>query len=286
MEQEIISEERAIVSARQIYHDKWLWHFGYPLFATAMIFIANDNSFTDLISNPSFYTDLLFAFTVTYLSGFYLKKITVWLDKKKCWHNALKKRALLQLLAGVLLPLGACMLLEIVYLYSIGIPPRESSILYLEFPLSFLFLLLANLFYIVHYLLYSEQIKTIIIGPKKSISLPDFITVQIGFTEKQIPLADCAVIISKGKLLWLHSFDGEQYRLPGTMDEWEQKLNRADFYRLNRQFLAAHKVIRAIEQTATRKILVHLSLFAGEEVYVSKEKSAGFQHWWRTARPA
>jgi len=283
MDQAIISEEKNIVSTRSVYHDKLLWFFGYPMLAMAMIFIANDNSFLRLISLPSFYSDLLFALVATFLSGFYIKKITLWLDAKKPWHNHLKQRIFMQFVYGILMPLGITMLLEIFYLYIIHIPLNKSSIFYLELPLAFLFLLLANLFYMIHYLFYNEHTRIITLAASKPFIHPDFITVMVGFTERKMPLSDCAVIVSRGKLLWLYTFEEEHYRITGTMDEWEQKLLPVNFYRLNRQILAAHKAIESIEQTSTRKILVHLSLFAGEEWYVSKEKASGFQNWWRNA---
>jgi LytTr DNA-binding domain len=284
MQQQVISEERNIVTTKTGYYDKWLWCIGYPVLAISMIFIANDNSFVALFKIPSFYTDLLFAFSVTFLAGLYIKRITVLLDTKYPWHERVKKRIALQFVYGVVIPVTISMFMEIVYLYLIDIPIRESSVFYLELPLSFLFLLLANLFYVVHYLFYSEHTRTIIItSSKPTIPLPDFLTVLVGFTEKKIAFSNCAVIISREKLLWLYTFDGEQYRLTGTMDEWEEKFRRINIFRLNRQVLAVPGAIRSIEQTSTRKVLVRLSVLVQDEIYVSKEKAAVFQNWWRNS---
>jgi hypothetical protein len=75
MQTEIISDERELILTRNACADKWLWLAGYPVLALSMIFIANDNSLLHLLSIPSFYTDLLFAFVGSFSVGFYIKKI-------------------------------------------------------------------------------------------------------------------------------------------------------------------------------------------------------------------
>lgn len=268
----------------------FLWIIFYPLVAISFIFIANDNPFWELIHLSSFISDVFFALIVTFLVGFYLQWLTYYLDKTLTWNDNFADRLKKQFLLGVLLPLFAAMSLEIFYLYLIKIPLASSSMLNLELPLAFLFLLIANLFYLVNFL-YLEK-KTVNVSENIALSkssekvaeieiAPNFIPIQKGFTEEKIEIEHCAFIVSANKMLWLHTFSGDQYRLKGTLEEWEEKLKNAGFYRLNRQYLATAAAIRSVEQTETRKLKINFILATEEEVYVSKPNVAHFRQWWQ-----
>ncbi|MBC7936992.1 MAG: LytTR family transcriptional regulator DNA-binding domain-containing protein [Rhizobacter sp.] len=281
MQSEIISAERNVIFTREKYSDKWLWFTGYPSLSLAMLFIANDNSLIELLHIPSFYTDFLFSVTASFLAGFYIKKVTLRLDASVPWHRDLKKRSWLQGLYSVLLPLVVIIALEIIYLSLINIPFEKTAVFYLELPLCFLFLLLINLFYLVHYLFFSEHTHTIKVAEKANDITREFVIVQVGFVQKPLPIADCSILISKSKMVWLYTFSGEKYFVAGTMDEWGQKLEGFQFFRLNRQALASKKVVEAVEQTATRKLLIRLPHYINAQIFVSKERAAEFQKWWR-----
>lgn len=265
------------------YNDKLIWLIGYPIAAISFVFFANDNSLVTLIGLPSFISDLVFALLMTYTVGLYLKLIVKYLDKSYSWGNDFKTRLLKQLLYGVICPLIASMLLEVGYLYVINIPLKSSSILNLELPLTFIFLLLANLFYLVNYLFYFRK-ATLDTVKEPSIPQPiqhiGYITVQKGYTETRIFIEDCALLVCANKVVWLHTFTGEQYRLQGTMEMWQEKLASANFYRINRQYLSSLNAIQSIEQTETRKLKVNF-LTTSEAVFVSKLNVASFKQWWK-----
>lgn len=271
------------------YNDKLLWLAGYPAAAFSFIFIANDNSFAKLVHLPTFFTDLIFAIAVTFASGIYLRWLVGRLDARLPWHGTMRRRLFWQGLLGILLPLALAMLLEVAYLYWADIPLAGSSILNLELPLALIFLLLANLFYVTVYLFRHKKteiitvVKTVLPEPATSLT---HITVQKGFTAIQIDMQDCAIIKSANKLLWLHTYNGEQFRLSGTLEEWETKLAAANFYRINRQYLAAPKAIQSVEQTDTRKLKVNFVVPIAEEVFVSKLNVASFRQWWNGPRPS
>ncbi|HMU71231.1 MAG TPA: LytTR family DNA-binding domain-containing protein [Ferruginibacter sp.] len=277
------------VSSRNIhYKDTLLWAAGYPIAALSFIFLANDNSLTTLIRLPTFLSDILFALVVTFAAGVYIRRITRILDARIPWHDGFRRRLLYQFLLGILVPLTVSMLLEVVYLYSARIPLASSSIVNLELPLAFIFLLLANLFYLVNYLFYQKRTEIItitrevVVAPKEPVR---YLTVQKGFTEEKIGIENCALLVSRNKLLWLHTYSGEQFRLAGSLEEWESKLKEVDFYRVNRQYLAARLAIQSVEQTETRKLKINFVIPSGE-VYVSKPNAASFRQWWKKGCPS
>lgn len=270
------------------YKDKLLWWVGYPAAALAINFIANGNTLAELLRLPSFYTDLVFAFGITFSIGLYLRWITRRLDRSHPWHDQFRLRLIRQFCFGVLLPLTIAMLLEAVYLLAIKIPLTDSTILNLELPIAFLLLLLANLFYLASYLFYHRKVEVVTIREEvlvQPVAPPEFITVQIGFAEERLPIADCAVIESRNKLVWVHTFSGESFRLSGTLEEWTGILEPANFFRINRQYLVAPKAIQSVETTSTRKLKLNLVVPA-EDVFVSKLNVTSFRQWWNLGRPS
>lgn len=161
-----------------------LWFFSYLLIALSFNFFANDNSFKELLRIPSFYTDVIFSITITFLIAFYLKKLNTKLDLKYSWYEEFKTRLLKQFIYGVLLPLILAVLAEIIYLKAINISIRDSSILNLELPLSFIYLILINITSFANYLFKNKQKETIIVK-EQIIEFPpknlEFINIQKGY---------------------------------------------------------------------------------------------------------
>lgn len=262
---------------------KLLWTMTYFLIALSFVFIANDNTLIEQLNIPSFYTDILFSMSMTFGIGFYLKSLNAKLDKNYPWFEMFKTRISKQFIWGVLLPLSIAIFLEIIYLKSINISFEKSAILNLELPLAFVFLLLLNLISLSTYLFKHRQKETLILKEEIIVSPPqnmEYITVQKGFVEEQIELSNCALIMSTHKLLWLQTFNGEKYRLQGTLEEWEEKLKHSNFYRINRQYLSSFKAIQSVEQTETRKLKVNF-VIPTDEVYISKPNVTRFRQWWK-----
>jgi uncharacterized RDD family membrane protein YckC len=268
------------------YSDKLLWVLFYPIIALSFIFIANDNPFHLLIKLPSFKTDFLFALAVTFIVGLYLKWITHKLDKTIPRAN-FKERLKKQFIKGFIFPLIVSMLLELIYLYLINIPLSESSILNLELPLTILFLLLINFFYLGTYLYHNKikEVVTIIEKESQETEFVKFIFVQKGYSEEKVDIENCAFIKSSAKVLWLHTLNGETYRLNGTLEDWETKL-APTFFKINRQYLATARSIESIEHTDTRKIKVLFGFQQEEDVFVSKANATSFKKWWKKDSPS
>lgn len=264
------------------YKEHILWLIFYPLAALSFIFFANDNPFLKLVQLPSFLTDIFFSLLLTFSTGIYVKWVTLRLDKKYSWQEHFKKRAWLQFLNGILLPLCGAMILEVLYLKSINIPLSSSSILHLELPLAFLLLSLSNSYYLTSYLFRYKKVE--ILTVEKLIQSNEkelvYIVVQKGYNELKIDINDCAFIKSSEKLLWLYTFNNDTYRLDGTLDEWEKKFP-GNFFRINRQYLASAKAVQTVTTTETRKLKVDFIIPLDENIYISKANSTSFRKWWK-----
>ena len=137
--------------SKKVISTYWFFIY-YTISALAVVHIGNDNTFSELLNNPSYYTDLIFALVLSYVCGLYLylfyKKLDVTYFYKQDFFSRIKK----QFSMGILLPLVLIISIEILYLiYLLDIPLSSSSIFYLELPLIFIFLFLANAAYFLNY---------------------------------------------------------------------------------------------------------------------------------------
>lgn len=71
----------------------------------------------------------------------------------------------------------------------------------------------------------------------------------------------------------------EIYRVPLSMNDLDQQLNPAIFFRLNRQYLAHIDSIHKISFFLSSKLIVRLTGCNDDHIVLSKEKSALFKQW-------
>ena len=262
------------------YFDKKIGWLLYPILGLSFIFFANDNDFKTLIRLPSFKWDVVFSVIAVSITGLYLAWLVRYLDnnKKIAWHAAFKKRAILQFCYGIAIPLFFCIGLELVYLSLIGLPVSQSSIYNLELPLAFIYLFLLNLLYYLNHVSIAYQNKLRENG--NASKLKGAVRVTEGAKEHLMPVENIAFIKSTDKILWLHTDRSEQFHLNGSLNEWEAKLPKQYFYRLNRQFITHRDAIQSIEPTETRRLKVFLK-GCNDDIYIPKTKATDFRNWWQ-----
>lgn len=260
------------------YADKKVGWLLYPVLGISFIFFANDNDIETLVHLPSFKWDVVFSLSAVSLVGLYLAWVTRRLDKnqKSSWRTSLRKRFLLQFFYGIVIPLFFSIGLELLYLLWIKFEISQSSILNLELPLAFIYLLFINLLYYLNYISHSqrtknsEHLETSLL--KRKVSFTE------GAKESLMPIENIAFIRSSEKLLWVHTFQARQSLLSGTLNDWENELPNQHFYRINRQFIVHRDAIKNIESTETRRLKVLLGNYNGD-VYVPKTKATEFRRW-------
>lgn len=262
------------------YFDKKIGWIIYPVFGVSFIFFANDNDFEKLIQLPSFKWDIVFALIVVSIIGFYLGWLVRYLDKGKdsSWEKDFVKRASIQFLYGIAAPLIAVFGLELTYLKIINIDLSQSSMFNLELPLSFLYLFIINLLYYLNYI--SVTHRKNLAAMDSSQLLTQKINISVGAKESLMAIKNIAFLKSKDKVLWLHTFEGRQLHVNGTLKDWEAKLPKDFFYRLNRQVIAHRDAIEGAESTDTRRLLIMLKNNE-DDIYLAKYKITEFRDWWK-----
>lgn len=87
-----------------------------------------------------------------------------------------------------------------------------------------------------------------------------------------------AYFMARDKMVWLVTNNDKKYIVNFTLSELEETLNPTEFFRLNRQFLAALSSIKNLEPYFKGQVTVSL-LPNQEEVIVSRNKTPELKAW-------
>lgn len=104
--------------------------------------------------------------------------------------------------------------------------------------------------------------------------------VKVGEHIKAVAVADILYFFSREGGTFLQCKDKKKYLLDYTMDQIEQQVNPAHFFRINRQYLVSFEAILDIITYSNSRL--KLSLLHAEdhkEVVVSREKVGDFKGW-------
>ena len=105
-------------------------------------------------------------------------------------------------------------------------------------------------------------------------------TVHVGRSVMLVPQAEVACFV-KEEIIYLVNHEGKKlitdYR---SLDEVEELLNPAEFYRANRQYILPLAFIESFRGDDTGKLHVRMKCVKMEDVIISKEKAADFRKWF------
>ena len=94
-----------------------------------------------------------------------------------------------------------------------------------------------------------------------------------------LPVVEAAWFISRHETTTLVTADGRRFVVDYTLEQLEQLLDPATFFRLNRQLLAQASAVRRLHPHFGGKLLVELHPAPSEEVLVSREKAGAVKAW-------
>ena len=106
-------------------------------------------------------------------------------------------------------------------------------------------------------------------------------TLIINHGERIIPLPaeQIAFIYATSSGMIITTTKNQEYLHNATLDEMEQTLDPAQFYRANRQFIIARTAIAAIERYFNRKLALRLNHKTPEPILISRLKAKAFLEW-------
>lgn len=104
-----------------------------------------------------------------------------------------------------------------------------------------------------------------------------------------IPIKDRILPIKIDQIAYFYNTDGDTalvtienavYNLDKSLDAIMGKVNPADFFRANRQFVIAKEVIESITVWFDNRLLIRLAVSTPEDIYISKNKAVEFKRWF------
>ncbi len=94
-----------------------------------------------------------------------------------------------------------------------------------------------------------------------------------------VETGDVAYLYAEDKVVFLVTKEQKKYYVDETLDELEQKLNPALFFRINRKYLAQLSSIERIEPHFNGRLKIKLRHREDDDIYVSREKAEVFKKW-------
>ncbi len=126
---------------------------------------------------------------------------------------------------------------------------------------------------------YLQQIGDLFKDFQGSKKYKERFAVHLGRNVVLIPANEVACF-SKEEVIYLVSHEGKKYITDyRSLDEVEELLDPAQFYRANRQHIIALSYIASMHSDESSKIFLKMKLPACDDIVISKEKAASFRRW-------
>lgn len=90
---------------------------------------------------------------------------------------------------------------------------------------------------------------------------------------------DIAYFYATHKLVCLVDCKGQKFILDKSLSDLEKEVDRAQFYRLNRKYLANINAIKKVRAYSKSKLLIDLDPAIDEDIIISQENVTAFKGW-------
>ena len=104
----------------------------------------------------------------------------------------------------------------------------------------------------------------------------------IPYKDRLIPLAvqDIAYVSAEFKIARVVTYNSQSYSIDFSLEELMKQLDSHEFFRVNRQYIVAHKSINDLSVWFGGKLSVNLKVPVEERIIVSKAKVPDFKEWY------
>jgi DNA-binding LytR/AlgR family response regulator len=123
-----------------------------------------------------------------------------------------------------------------------------------------------------------DQIKRMLANPAEK-SYKKRFTVKMGQHLKMINTEDAECFYSENKGTYIHTVDGRDYLLEITLEQLENELDPAKFFRVSRKFIVSINAIKDIVVYTNSRLKIILPTYKEDEVIVSRERVNDFRAW-------
>jgi two-component system response regulator LytT len=123
-----------------------------------------------------------------------------------------------------------------------------------------------------------DQIKRMLANPAEK-SYKKRFTVKMGQHLKMISIEDAECFYSENKGTYIHTADGRDYLLENTLEQLENEIDPAKFFRVSRKFIVSINAIKDIVVYTNSRLKIILPTYKEDEVIVSRERVNDFRTW-------
>jgi DNA-binding LytR/AlgR family response regulator len=123
-----------------------------------------------------------------------------------------------------------------------------------------------------------DQIKRMLSNPAEKTYKQRF-TIKMGQHLKMINIQDTECFYSENKGTYIRTTDGRDYLLENTLEQLENEIDPAKFFRVSRKFIVSINAIKDIVVYTNSRLKIILPTYKEDEVIVSRERVNDFREW-------
>jgi DNA-binding LytR/AlgR family response regulator len=123
-----------------------------------------------------------------------------------------------------------------------------------------------------------DDIRKLLVNPVEREYKKRF-TTKIGQHIKMISVDEIECFYSENKGTYAHTVDGRDYLLETTLEQLEEELSPANFFRISRKFYVNINSIKDIISYTNSRLQLKLNSYKEQEVVVARERVKDFKLW-------
>ncbi|SIN74334.1 LytR/AlgR family response regulator transcription factor [Algoriphagus halophilus] len=257
---------------------RWVRNSIISLFIANILILIGKDDWIGRFKNPLHYLDMLVTFLSVYIILEIIDRVNFFLNKKFEWTKETFKRVIYQLLFAIIVPVILSILITFIQWEFIWHQDlfKDNYFKYEFFP-QVLLILIINLFFVVIHLFKVRVPRDNEVNLSKT---PSIIGRKGG---KKIPVqvSEISYIQLKQGIVYLITFEGEEFFLSENLDHFEKILPPSHFFRANRQFIIRREACKSFASGTNGK--VDVTIFpALATIQVSQKRAANFRSWIST----
>lgn len=254
---------------------RWIRNALISLFIANILILIGKDDLGRLFKNPLHYLDMLVTFLSVYIILEFIDQVNLYLNKKFEWTKETFQRIIYQLLFAIIVPVLLSIFITFIQWEFIWHQDlfRDNYFKY-EFLPQVLLILIINLFFVaVH--LFNKGIST---EKEVNLSKTPFIIGRKGGKKIPVQVSNVSCIQLKQGIVFLITFEGEEFLLSENLDHFEKTLPSSHFFRVNRQLIINREACKSFASGSNGKVnVVIFPAFA--TIQVSQKRAANFRSW-------
>lgn len=270
------------------YNDVWFRVLIALVSAHFIITFNEKDSLLDLFKLKAYYMALGLNAIIAAVIIEYIAFVTRKHDRRFPWLRFPKKRLVLLVIEGILVPLGLSIALALIYWGIYGIGMGDTVYWSEYFPIIVLMVLLLNAYYFIRFVIANTKLM-IQLSKRRQSSLSNQPSLS---TQSNSPAADFDLLVGTHDSRLAFTLEGETIVWPGTLEDTIASLPAKDYVMVNRNVIISADMIEKVVPASSRRSLIilkdafhKLNTPYNKEIQVSQRYNKAFIKWLLTYHP-